>query len=640
MFDFVRSHNRILQIALGVLIIPAFGIFGVQSYTSMNSEATQAVASVDGRDISRADWDAQHRKDVDTLRQRSPGVDPKLLDSPEAQRQSLDTLVRDRVMQTAITREGLQPSNERILHEYQTNPQFADLRAMPKAERDAFLAQRGLTGAALFASIGQDIARAQALQGVAVSGFVPASSMKATLDAWFDQRDIQWQRFDTKDYVAAITPTDAQVDAYYKAHAADFFAPEQAKIDYLVLDALSLQSQAKVLPEEIKQYYDQRHGEFTAPEERSASYIMVKLAANAPAADVAKAKADADARVAELRKSPAAFADEVKKISAAPGGPLDAGDLDFMRKNALGQPALDAALFTLKQGDVSDPIRIDGGFQILKVTGVRGGALKPFDEVKGQIEDKLKLVAAQKLFKDGAEKFTNTVYEQPDSLDAAAKAFNLTKQTATVQRTPAPGAAGPLASTKLLAAVFATDAIKAKHNTEAIESAPGQLISAHVTDYQPQHTRPLAEVHDQVVDAVRKELAAAAVKKDGEARVAAAKADPALVLPTTATVSRIDRSITAPREVIQAALKADLSKGPAVVGLALPDGGYAAIRVLKSTPHAPDANESQQAKQLFTSAFEDAEATAVYDALKARYKVKYQEDRIARVTAQPASAPN
>ena len=639
MFDFVRSHNRILQVALGVLIIPAFGIFGVQSYTSMNSEATQAVATVDGREISRSDWDQQHRKDVDTLRQRNPGVDPKLLDSPEAQRQSLDTLVRERVMQTAVVREGLQPSDQRILHEYQTNPQFADLRALPKAERDAFLAQRGLTGAGLFATIGQDIARAQALQGVAVSGFVPASSMKATLDAWFDQRDIQWQRFDTKDY-ASLVPTDAQVDTYYKAHVAQFFAPEQARIEYLVLDALSLQSQAKVLPEEIKQFYDQHHADFTSAEERSASYIMVKVAANAPAADVAKAKADADARVAALRKNPAAFADEVKTISALPGGPVDAGDLDFMRKNALGQPALDAALFSMKQGDVSDPIRIDAGFQILKVTGVRGGALKPFDEVKGQVEDQLKLTAAQKLFKDGAEKFTNTVYEQPDSLDPAAKLFNLTKQTATVQRTPAPGAAGPLASPKLLTAVFATDSVKGKHNTEAIESAPGQLISAHVVEYAPQHTRALAEVKDQVVEAVRKELATAAAKKDGEARVAAAKADAALALPTAATVSRLDRSGAVPREVVEAALKADLSKGPTAVGLALPDGSYAAIRVLKSTPHVPDANESQQAKQVFTSAFEDAEAQAVYDALKARYKVTYREDRIAHVTAQPASAPN
>jgi len=635
MFDFVRSHNRILQIALGVLIIPAFGIFGVQSYTSMNSEQSQAVASVDGRDITRAEWDAQHKKDVDQIRNRNPQVDLKLLDTPEAQRQSLDTLVRERVMQAAILREGLAPSNERILHEYQTNPQFAELRAMPKEMRDAFLSQRGLTGASLFQTIGSDLARAQAQQGVAASGFMPATSLKASYDAWFDQRDIQWQRFDTKDY-ASIVPTDAQVDAYYKAHTAQFFSPEQAKIEYLVLDALTLQPQAKVLPEEVKDYYDKNTKLYTTAEERSASYVMAKLAPNASPADVAKAKALAEAQAAELRKNPAGFADAVKKIQAQAGGPLDAGDLDFMRKGALGAPALDDALFSMKEGAVSDVIRIDGGFQVVKLTGVRGGSVKPFDEVKAQIEDKLKLEAAQKLFQADAEGFTNTVYDQPDSLDAAAKKYNLTKQTATVQRQPAPGSAGPLASPKLLAAVFASDSIKNKHNTEAVEAGPSQLVAAHVVEYSPQHTRPLAEVREQVVEAVRKEQASAAARKDGEARVAAAKADAALALPVAVTVSRVDRSEAVPREVTEAALKADVTKGPAVVGVALADGGYAAIRVLKSTPHDPDP----QAKDVFTNAYEQAEAAAVYDSLKARYKVKYHDDRIARVTSQAASAPN
>jgi peptidyl-prolyl cis-trans isomerase D len=462
--------------------------------------------------------------------------------------------------------------------------------------------------------------------------------MKATTDAWFDQREIQWQRFDTKDYAAQSQPTDAQVDAYYKAHTASFGAPEQARIEYLVLDAASLTAQVKVLPQEVQAYYKQNAAKFGTPEERSASYVLAKVAPNASAADVAKAKALAETQLAELRKNPAGFADAVKKISAD-GGAFEAGDLDFMRKGALGVPALDDALFKMKQGDVSDLIRIDSGFQIVKVTGVRGGTTKAFDDVKSQIEDQLKLAAAQKLFQADAEKFTNTVYEQPDSLDPAAKLFSLAKQTATVQRTPAPGAAGPLASPKLLSAVFASDAIKAKHNTEAVEAAPSQLVSAHVVEYTAQHTRPLAEVHDQVVDAVRKELATASARKDGDARVAAAKADPALALPLTATTSRLDQSGTVPRQVVEAALKADVSKGPAVVGLALPDG-YAVIRVLKSVPKVPDANDALQAKTVFTNAFEESEAEAVYDSLKTRYKVKYYDDRIAKATSQPASAAN
>ena len=638
MFDFVRSHNRLLQIGLGLLIIPTFGIFGISSYMQSNEQGA-AVASVDGRDITRADWDNQHRKDIDQIRQRNPQVDLKLLDTPEAERQSLDTVVRDRVMQAAVLREGLTVSDERITHEYQTSPQFEQLRALPKEQRDAILAQQGLTGNLLFANIGQGLARSQALQGVAVSGFVPVSSMKATTDAWFDVRDIQWQRFDTKDYASATTPTDAQVEAYYKAHSASFFAPEQAKIDYVVLDAAALQSQVKADPTLVQGYYDNNAKRYTTPEERSASYILAKVAANASAADVAKAKALAETELAEVRKNPAGFSDVVKKIPQD-GGPLEGGDLDFMRKGALGTPALDDALFSLKQGEVSSIIRIDSGFQIVKVTGVRGGSVKPFAEVKAQIEDQLKLENAQKLFKEVAEKFTNTVYDQPDSLDPAVKAFQLTKQSATVQRQPAPGATGPLASPKLLAAIFATDSTKNKHNTEAVEAAPGQLVSAHVVEYTAQHTRPLAEVHDQVVDAVRKDLATANARKDGEARLAAAKADPSLALPLTASVSRIDQSGAVPRPVTEAALKADIAKGPAVVGLALADGGYAVIRVVKSTPHVPDAAEAAQAKNVFTQAFEDAEAQAVYDSLKSRYKAKYHDDVIAKASANAASATN
>jgi peptidyl-prolyl cis-trans isomerase D len=638
MFDFVRSHNRILQVVLGIVIIPTFGFVGLQSYMDSNESAV-ALASVDGRDISRAEFEQQRRKDIDQIRARNPQVDLKLLDTPEAQRQSLDTLVRERVMQAAVAHENLQASDERILHEYRSNPQFAELRAMTKEMREAFLAQRGLSGNLLYQNIGLDLARNQALQGVASSGFVPASSMKSAVDAWFDQREIQWQRFDTKDYATRITPTDAQVDAYYKAHAADFFAPEQAKIEYLVLDAAALQSQAKVLPEEVRASYDKNTKAFSTAEERRASHILINVAPNATAADIDKAKAQAEAVLADVRKNPGAFADIAKAKSQDGGSAAQGGDLDFMRKGAI-PGAFSDTLFSMKEGDISGVVRSDAGFHIIKLTGIRGGGAKPFDEVKGQIEDQLRLAAGQKLFTADAEKFTNTVYEQPDSLEPAAKAFNLTKQTATVTRTPAPGAAGVLASPKLLSAVFATDSVKGKHNTEAVEAGPSQLVSAHVVEYTPQHTRALAEVHDQVVEAVRKDLAVAAARKDGEARVAAAKADPALALPIAATVSRTDRSGAVPRQVTEAALKADVSKGPVVVGLALPDGSYAAIRVVKSASRPIDPNEADQAKSVFTNAFEDAEAQAVYDSLKLRYKVKYHDDRIAKVTSSPASASN
>ena len=637
MFDFVRSHNRVLQVVLGIVIIPTFGFVGLQTYLQSNEEAV-AVASVDGRDITRADWEQQRRTDVDNIRTRNPQVDLKLLDTPQFQRQSLDGLVRERVLRAAVLHDSLSASDERILNEYKTNPQYDQLRAMTKAQRDAFLAARGMSGDLLFQNIGAELTRVQALRGVADSSFVPASSHKAAFDALFDTRDIQWQRFDVKDY-AAIKPTDAEVEAYYKAHAAAFFAPEQAKIEYLVLDAAALQAQVKADPTLVQGYYDANKSRYTTPEERRASHILINVAPNASSADIDKAKAQAESLLAEVRKNPAAFADIAKAKSQDTGSAAQGGDLDFMTKGAI-PGAFSDTLFAMKDGDISNVVRSDAGFHVIKLTGVRGGAVKSFAEVKGQIEDQLKAQEAQKLFATDVEKFTNTVYEQPDSLDPAAKAFQLAKQTATVMRTPAPGAAGPLASPKLLAAVFATDSVKGKHNTEAIETASGQRVAARVVDYTPQHTRPLAEVHDQVVAALSAEMASKAATKDGEARVAAAQKDATLALPLTATVSRFQATADVPREVAEAAQKASLAKGPVTLGLALPGGGYAAVRVLKSTPHVPTPVEAEQARTAVAAAFQDAEAQAVYDSLKARYKVKYYEDRVARIASQSASAVN
>ena len=638
MFDFVRSHNRVLQVVLGIIIIPTFGIVGLSSYLQTNEEAV-AVASVDGRDVSRAEWQAQRRTDIDTIRNRNPQVDLKLLDTPEFQRQSLDSLVRQRVMRAAVIHQDLAVSDERILNEYKHNAAYDEIRAMSKEQRDAFLAARGMSGNLLYQNIGEGLTRVAALRGVVDSSFVPASSSKAAFDALFDMRDIQWQRFDVKDYAAAIVPTDAQVDAYYKAHAAAFFAPEQARIEYLVLDAPALQAQVKADPTLVQEYYKNNAKLYTTPEERRASHILINVAPNATPADVDKAKAQAESVLAEVRKNPAAFADIAKAKSQDAGSAAQGGDLDFMTKGAIPGPFSDT-LFAMKDGDISNVVRSDAGFHIIKFTGVRGGAVKSFDEVKPQIEDQLKTRDAQKLYAEDVDKFSNWVFEHTDGLDSAAKEFQLTKQTATVTRQPAAGATGPLASPKLLAAVFASESIKSKHNTEAIETASGQRVAAHVVEYSPQHTRALAEVHDLVVEAVRAEMAAAAAKKDGEARVAAAQKDPSLALPLTATVSRFQPSPAVPREVAEAAQKANLAKGPVTLGMALPGGGYAALRVLKSTPHVPTPTENEQAKQAVSTAFEEAEAEAVYDALKARYKVKYFDDRIAKVTSQPASAAN
>ncbi|HEY9025293.1 MAG TPA: SurA N-terminal domain-containing protein [Burkholderiaceae bacterium] len=643
MFDFVRSNSRAVQVVMGFVLL-VFALAGGGGVYKMFTEANEAVASVDGKEITRAEWDARQRQAIENLRRQGPNADLKSLDTPAAKRAALEAIVRERVMDAAVHHENLGVSDARVESIIRNDPRFAQLRAMDPKQRQAVLAQQGMTQDAFFERVRDQFERAQPLEGITASELLPAASTKASLDAWLGQREIQWQRFDAKEYAAQIQPTDAQVKAYYedKAHAAEFKAPEEAKIEYVVFGIDALKPQMSLNPDEIKKFYEDNKDHFKVEEERRASHIQVSVDPKASPADVAKAKARADAILAEVRKNPASFAEVAKKESDDAGTKAQGGDLDFLsRKSAPPGPFADT-LFSMKEGQISDVIRAPDGFEIIQMTGVRGGAPRPFEDVRPQIEDQRRTELAQKAFASGADKFTNLVFEQPDALptkvDDGSASYKLVKQTAVVHRQPDPGATGPLASKRLLDAVFAADSVKGKHNTEAVDAGSSQLVSAHVVEYHPEHVRALAEVHDQVVEAVRKAAAAAAAKKDGEARAEAARKDATLALPLTATVGRAAPAPDVPREVVDAALKADITKGPAVAGIPLADGGYAVVRVAKDVPRKADDPQAERLKGLIEQAFGEAESQAVYESLKTRYKTKLDERRVAKGTQAAASA--
>lgn len=640
MFDFVRSHNRLLQVVLGLLIIPSFVFFGIEGYSSFQGDEAAAVASVDGQDISRTEWEARHRQYIERERERRPGVDLKALDTPQARREALESLIRDRVLLAAAADQNLNASDARVNAVLQKSPEFEQLRQMDPAQRNQALASQGLTQDTFFERLRSGLTQSQPLRAVELSVIAPSVSVKAGLDAFFNKRVIQWQHFDVKAYAAALQPTDAQVQAYYsdKSRAMEFMVPEQAKIEYIVLDPEAVKAQTTISAAEVEKYYEANKQRFTVPEERRSSHILMTVDPKASAAERAKAKARAEEVLAEVRKKPSDFAELARKHSQDAGSAPQGGDLDFMGREAM-KGAFADKLFAMKPDEISDVVQSDFGYHIIRLTGVRGGALKPLAEVRPQLEDELRMQLAQQRYASVAEQFTNLVYEAPESLQPVVDKLKLTKQTAVVGRKPAPDATGPLASQRLLDAVFGSETLSAKHNTEAIETAGSQLVSARVLEHQPQRMRPLAEVREQVVARVRDQLAAAAARREGEARLAVARKDAALALPLAATVGRTAPAGEVPSTVVDAALKADLAKGPVVSGLTLPDGGYAVIRVMKDVPRAANDAESERAEPAVERSIGDAEANAVYEALKARYKTKIDEDRLARFSDAGASAP-
>lgn len=640
MFDFIRKHMRAMQFVLVLLIVPSFAFFGIEGYTRFAEGGRQTVAKVAGQDITQSELDAAHRQQIDRLRREMPNVDVKLLDTPEMRRRTLDELVRERVMFVAADKFHLAPSDDRLRRVFATDPQFAFLRNPDGSVNKDVLAQQGMSSEQFAQRLAQDIARRQVLLGIGTTALPTVSDSATAMDALLQQREIQVLRFDAKNLLAKVDPTDAELEAFYKnpAHAARFMAPEQANIEYVVLDLNALKAGISVSEEDLRKYYDENASRYTTPEERRASHILVNAPKDAPADVRTKARAKADALLAQLRKDPDSFAELAKKNSDDPGSAERGGDLDYFSRGAMVKPFEDAA-FALKPGEISDVVESDFGYHIIKLTGVRGGEKKSFASVRAELEAEVKNQLAQRKFTELASDFGNTVYEQPDSLQPAVDKFGLALQHANdVTRAPAPGATGPLASPKFLEQIFGNEALRNKRNTEAVETGPNQLAAGRVVSYSPAHMRPFAEVRSEVLAAVKAEMAAAQARKDGEARLAALKQSPGAALDAaTVTVSRAQRH-DLPAALIDAVLRADANKLPAFVGVDLGTEGYAIAKIDKVLGRDPAAGDAKQLAGAYAQAWSGAEMAAYYDALKTRFKVKIEAPKPAGGDASTAPA--
>src|SRR3569623_50879 len=309
MFDFVRTHTKVMQFLLFLLVFPSFVLVGINGYNRFR-EKGDAVAKVDGHEILQGDWDAAHRQEVERIRAQAPNVDPKLRDSPQVKYATLERLVRDRVIAAAADKSKLTASDSALTRELgQVLAPLKDKNGVVDMARyRQFLGQRGMSPEGYEESVRSELTARQVLQGVMATSLVTPAQASTALNAYFEKREIQVARFEAQDYVGRVNVTDADVEAYYKGHPQEFQAPEQANIEYLVLDLDAVKKGITVSDADLKTYYEQNIAKYAQPEQRRASHILLSVAKNASPADKEKAKTRITELLAQARKNPDSFA--------------------------------------------------------------------------------------------------------------------------------------------------------------------------------------------------------------------------------------------------------------------------------------------------------------------------------------------
>lgn len=619
MFDSVRNNKRIVQVFLALITLP-FAFFGVESYVR-NVGREGDVAKIGDQKISQQQFQQALREQQERLRNQLGSVDPKLLDNPDARRAVLDDLVDQRLLIVESQKNHLVASDDAVRNAIGGIQAFQDNGKFSVERYEAALRAQGMSPAGFEAKVRQDLTMQQLAGTLAQTGINARRAIDQAIALQTERRDVAEFRLLPDQYLDKVKLGDDAIRKFYDANGKQFEIPEQAQAEYVVLSMESLGAQLAVADSEVKAWYEGHKDRYSQPEERRAAHILI----GSEKTDKAKAKVRAEEVLKELQKNPAAFADLAKKYSDDPGSAAKGGDLGFFARGAMVKPFEDAA-FSLKEGQTSGLVESDFGYHIIKVTALRGAKEKSLAEVRSDIEAELKKTAASRKFAEAAEAFTNMVYEQSDSLKPVAEKFGLAvKQSGWLSRKADP-AAGPLGNEKLLAALFAEDAVKNKRNTETIEVAPNTLVAARILNYRPAALQPFEGVKSSIETLLKRQEAQTLARADGESRLAELqKGNDKLGWGAPKAVSRLDARLIPP-PAVPAVFKADAAKLPAYAGVELPGAGYALFKVVKveAGDKLDDARRQSMVGQLGTLIMQE-EVQAYLAALRARYKVEINQ---------------
>jgi peptidyl-prolyl cis-trans isomerase D len=631
MFEAIRRHQRLLLFVLVILILPAFVFFGVAGYDRMGSGG-RGVASVGGQPISEQEFAEAQRRQIDNLRQMlGDAIDVRMFDTPEARAEILEGLIARRVIASEANRSNVVVTDEQVRDAILAIPGLVGPDGtFDDARYRALLSSQNMSAAGFESMLRSDLALQALPEAVRASAIVPQTVRDKIIALQEQARTVRELRFAPEAFAASVQPTPEQLAQFYEQNPRLFETPEVAQVEYVVLDREALATQVAIGEDDLRAHYQQNAARWGTPEERRARHILI---ANGP-----DAKARAEQLVAQLAAAPDRFPELAKEASADPGSAAEGGDLGYFDRTSMVKPFADAA-FAMQPGEIRGPVQTEFGLHVIQVTDVRPAQAKTFEEVRPQLEAEIRAQQAAMLYAEAAESFTNIVYEQSDSLKPAADKYKLEVRTATLtNRQPGPETArgSPIASPRVVGSLFADDTLKNKRNTEAIEVAPGTLVSARVVAYNPPTRRPFDEVRDAVQRLYVAREAAQLARQAGEERLKALVASPPGAEAQQGFGPRFTIRRTAPGDVdprlVQAVFRVSPDKMPGYAGVDMGERGYSVVELVDVAMPSPE--EIEQRREAYTQQIARVVAqqdlSAYIDGLKQRAEVVRNLERLNR----------
>jgi peptidyl-prolyl cis-trans isomerase D len=636
MLDRMRRHKGWLKWSLALVVV-CFVLLYIPSFlgnTTQGASNGAAVASVDGHEITVAEFRRVYNQQMRAYRQSyGANVDERLLKQLGIDQRIVQQMIEEQAALIEAKRVGIDASDaevrERILAlpAFQENGQFiGDQRyrqllqmQTPPMRPDEFEdeVRRGII-----------VEKLQA----ALTGWMTVSDAEITQE--FNRRNEKVKlavvSFAADKFRASVKVSDADVSKYFDEHKDAYRVPEKRKIRFIAIDQEALRAKVNVTGQQIERYYNDNIQQYSTPEQVRASHILLKTEGK----DDAAVKKEAEDLLAKI-KGGADFAELAKQKSEDEASAKKGGDLDYFSKGQM-VPEFDKVAFSLEPGQVSDVVKTQYGYHIIKVVDKKPASTKTLAEVRPQIEDQLKYEQAQSQAQKIADQVASEL-KKPDDFAKVAAAHGLTVSESGLFQQDEPIAGIGLAPSVSQQAF----SMKQGDVSDAIRTPQGFAFIT-VTGRQDPYVPKLDEVKTKVKDDLVKQRAIEAARQKASSLDAAVKSgdfekvakDAGLEVKTTDLIARGapigDLGVSPPVDTAAFALPQGGVSGPIVT-----DNGAAIVKVLeKKEPTAAELASAKESlkNELLTDRKNRFYATYMNKA-RQRMNIRINHDTIAQVVA-------
>ena len=495
-----KIEGTLAKIILALIVIP-FAVFGIESFfkggvpevARVNGEVVTEPELARGIDLERRRLLAQMKDDVDASR-----IDEARLREPV-----LDSLIDRKLLRQVAESAGFRVGDAMLNQVILDNESFHENGVFSQARFQGILASNGISPAQFKDMMREDMLIAQVANGIEVSEFVTGTEMDVVARLTQQTLDVRYFSVPVAGADADVTVPDDRVAAYYEQNKSEFRTEETLQVEYVELNLADLFQ--PVAEDEVRAEYERRLESFAGAAERHAAHIMV---ASLP-------DAEAQAKLAALRERALGgedFAALARENSEDAGSAANGGDLGFSGGDAF-PPEFEAALKSLKPGEVSPPVHTASGWHLVKLLEVREQTAPSFAEMRASIEAELQRRAAEPVFVERSDRLADLTFNSDDLTEASRELGLEAKLSPEFGRR---GGEGIFADARVIAAAFSEDVLANGQNSDRIELDDEHVMVLRVKEHKPSRQQELAEVDGRIRELLKESMVREKVRARAE----------------------------------------------------------------------------------------------------------------------------